>query len=78
LTLEQVQCAPFIIRMLALSKPENGIFSTKLPELLEKVPKFKRWAEAVVSHDTVTSSWNEKETVDKTRETVEALRSRAG
>lgn len=77
MTLVQVQCAPFIIRMLALSKPEHGIFSTKLPELLEKVPKFKRWAEAVVSHDTVTSSWNE-ETVDKTRETVEALRSRTG
>ncbi|RMJ27444.1 Glutathione S-transferase [Aspergillus sp. HF37] len=44
LILAEVQCGPFIIRMLALSNSEHGLFSTKLPELLEKVPKFKRWA----------------------------------
>lgn len=63
----QVQLGSFILRMLAFAKPENGFLSAKLPALLEKAPRFKRWAEATVSHDSVNFIWDEKNVVELMR-----------
>lgn len=35
--------------------------------LLEKVPKFKRWAEATVAHESVNFIWNEKVVAERTK-----------
>lgn len=63
----QVQSGSFVLRILALSKPEYGLLSTKLPSLLERVPKFKRWAEETVKQESVNFIWDEKAVGEKTR-----------
>lgn len=63
----QVQSGSFLLRILALSKPEHGILSTKLPGLLESVPKFKRWAEETVKQESVNFIWDESAVAEKTR-----------
>jgi glutathione S-transferase len=56
----------FLLRLLAWSKPEWGFISTNLPVLLEKTPKFKRWAEATVAHPSVNYIWDETRTGNRT------------
>lgn len=63
----QVQSGSFLLRILDFSKPEHGLVSAKLPALLEQAPRFKRWAEATVSHESVNFIWDEKAVADKMR-----------
>lgn len=56
-----------MLRFLGFSKPEHGLVSAKLPALLEKAPRFKRWAQATVDHESVNFIWNEKAVADRTR-----------
>lgn len=53
--------------MLGFSKPEHGLVSAKLPTLLEQTPRFKRWAEATIAHDSVNFIFDEKAVADKMR-----------
>ncbi|EED14807.1 glutathione S-transferase, putative [Talaromyces stipitatus ATCC 10500] len=60
LTLAEALTGSFLLRIHGFSKPEYGLISTKLPKLLEeKVPKFKRWLEATVQHESVNYIWDE-------------------
>jgi hypothetical protein len=54
-----------LLRILGFSKPEHGLVSAKLPALLEKTPRFKRWAEATVAHESVNFIFDEKVVADK-------------
>ncbi|KIW30573.1 uncharacterized protein PV07_06309 [Cladophialophora immunda] len=68
LTLAEVQTGPFLLRLLAFTKPEYGILSPKLDALLaEKTPKFLAWASKVVQEPSVTYIWNEKAVADRTK-----------
>lgn len=67
LTLAEVQSGSFLLRILGFAKPEHGLVSAKLPELLSKAPRFKRWADATVAHDSVNFIWDEKVVADKMR-----------
>ncbi|KAJ5689972.1 hypothetical protein N7462_004364 [Penicillium macrosclerotiorum] len=68
LTLAEVQSGSFLLRILGFAKPEHGLVSTKLPGLLEQqAPRFKRWAEATVAHESVNFIFNEKAIADRTR-----------
>lgn len=67
LTLAEVQSGSFLLRILGFAKPEHGLISAKLPELLLKTPRFKRWAEATVAQESVNFIWQEKVVADKTR-----------
>lgn len=67
LTLAEVQTGSFLLRILGFAKPEHGLVSAKLPELLLKAPRFKRWAEATVAQESVNFIWQEKVVADKTR-----------
>ncbi|KAJ5243067.1 uncharacterized protein N7469_001394 [Penicillium citrinum] len=67
LTLAEVQTGSFILRLLAFSKPEHGLVSAKLSTLLEQTPRFKRWAEATVAHDSVNFIFEEKVVADRMR-----------
>jgi glutathione S-transferase len=64
---KQVQSGSFLLRIFGFSKPEHGLVSAKLPALLEKAPRFKRWAEATISHESVNFIWEEKQVADRTR-----------
>ncbi|CAG7942228.1 unnamed protein product [Penicillium salamii] len=67
LTLAEVQSGSFLLRILGFAKPEHGLVSAKLPDLLQQAPRFKRWAEATVAHDSVNFIWDEKVVADKMR-----------
>ncbi|CAI7669002.1 unnamed protein product [Penicillium pancosmium] len=67
LTLAEVQTGSFVLRLLGFAKPEHGLVSAKLPALLEQTPRFKRWAEATVAHESVNFIFNEKAVADRTR-----------
>ncbi|KAJ6057684.1 hypothetical protein N7499_009396 [Penicillium canescens] len=67
LTLAEVQSGSFLLRILGFAKPEHGLVSAKLPALLERAPRFKRWAEATVAHESVNFIWEEKAVADKMR-----------
>jgi glutathione S-transferase len=69
----QVLTGSFLLRLNSFSKPEYSLLSTKLPTLLEKVPKFKRWVEAVVNENSVNFIWNEKEVSEKTKAKIQQL-----
>lgn len=56
-----------MLRLLGFSKPEHGLVSAKLPTLLEQTPRFKRWAEATVAHDSVNFIFDEKAVADRMR-----------
>jgi glutathione S-transferase len=64
---KQVQSGSFLLRIFGFSKPEHGLVSAKLPALLEKAPRFKRWAEATISHESVNFIWEEKQVADRMR-----------
>ncbi|CAI7611224.1 unnamed protein product [Penicillium glandicola] len=67
LTLAEVLSGSFLLRILSFTKPEHGLVSAKLPTLLEQVPRFKRWAEATVAHESVNFIYDEKLVADKMR-----------
>lgn len=62
-----MQTGSFLLRILAFSKPEHGLVSAKLPALLNQAPRFKRWAEATVSHNSVNFIFEEKAVADRMR-----------
>lgn len=65
----QVQTGPFVLRLLAFTKPEYEILSPKLEGLLAtKVPKFTAWATKLVQEQSVTYIWNEKLIAQRTKE----------
>lgn len=60
--------APFVLRLLAFSKPDYDILSPKIPaKLQEKAPKFHAWAQKVVQEPSVTYIWNEKTVAARTK-----------
>jgi glutathione S-transferase len=67
LTLAEVQSGSFLLRILSFAKPEHGLVSSKLTALLEQTPRFKRWAEATIAHESVNSIYDEKAVADKMR-----------
>ncbi|CAI7593709.1 unnamed protein product [Penicillium viridicatum] len=67
LTLAEVQTGSFLIRILSFAKPEHGLASAKLSTLLERTPRFKRWAEATAAHESVRFIYDEKLVADKMR-----------
>ncbi|KAJ5121302.1 uncharacterized protein N7515_009263 [Penicillium bovifimosum] len=67
LTLAEVQSGSFLLRILGFAKPEHGLVSSKFTALLEQTPRFKRWAEATVAHESVNFIWDEKANADKMR-----------
>ncbi|KAK5220803.1 hypothetical protein LTR47_011113, partial [Exophiala xenobiotica] len=63
-----VLTGPFVLRLLALSKPEYGIVSPKVTALLEeRAPNFMAWAAKVVQESSVTYIWDEKRVAERTK-----------
>ncbi|OJJ81717.1 glutathione S-transferase family protein [Aspergillus glaucus CBS 516.65] len=68
LTFAEVLTGSFLLRILAFTKPEHNLNSTRVPALLkENAPKFLRWAEATVAQESVNYIWNEQAVVEHTR-----------
>ncbi|PGH10685.1 hypothetical protein AJ80_07441 [Polytolypa hystricis UAMH7299] len=73
LTLAEVLTGSFLLRLLLLHKPEYGLLSAKLPELLEqRTPRFKRWADTTVQQESVNFIWDAENVGRKTKERLAA------
>ncbi|KAA8651143.1 hypothetical protein EYZ11_009430 [Aspergillus tanneri] len=58
LTLAEVLTGSFLLRILHYSDARIGLLSARLPALLERTPRFKRWAEATVQQESVNFIWD--------------------
>ncbi|KAJ5558239.1 hypothetical protein N7535_008453 [Penicillium sp. DV-2018c] len=67
LTLAEVQSGSFLLRILSFAKPEVGLVSGKFNTLIERAPRFRRWAEATVKHESVNFIYDEKKVAEKMR-----------
>ncbi|KIW63014.1 hypothetical protein PV04_09896 [Phialophora macrospora] len=68
LTLAEALTGPFVLRLVALSKPEYAVLSPKVHALLaERAPKFNAWAAKLVEEPSVTYIWNEKAVAERTK-----------
>ncbi|PLB46353.1 thioredoxin-like protein [Aspergillus steynii IBT 23096] len=63
-TLAEVLTGSFLLRYLSFSDPEIGLLSAKLPALLERTPRFKKWAEATVQQESVNYIFDAKVSSD--------------
>ncbi|KAH8422263.1 glutathione S-transferase family protein [Aspergillus melleus] len=63
-TLAEVLTGSFLLRHLSYSDPEIGLLSAKLPELLDRTPKFKKWAQATVQQESVNHIFDAKVTAN--------------
>ncbi|KAL4778229.1 thioredoxin-like protein [Aspergillus varians] len=67
LTQAEVLTGSFLLRLLSLHKPQYGLLGANLPTLLEtRVPKFYKWAQAVVAEESVNFIWDEENVGNKT------------
>ncbi|KAI9035216.1 glutathione S-transferase family protein [Aspergillus affinis] len=64
LTLAEVLTGSFLLRYLSFSDSEIGLLSAKLPEQLDRTPKFKQWARATVQQGSVNYIYDAKVTAD--------------
>jgi len=75
LTLAEVNIAPFLLRIYALSNGE--ILPKSVKAGLEGLPNFSKWAKATTSRDSVTSIWNAEQVVSKTTARIQRMKAQA-
>jgi glutathione S-transferase len=75
LTLAEVNIAPFLLRIYALSTGE--ILPKSVKEGLQKLPNFSKWVNATISKESVTYIWNEENIVSKTAARIEKMKAQA-
>ncbi|KAF2432919.1 thioredoxin-like protein [Tothia fuscella] len=75
LTLAEVNIAPFLLRIYALS---NGdILPQSVKAGLEKLPKFSKWANATMSSESVLTIWDEETVVSRTSARIQKMKAQA-
>ncbi|KAK4175177.1 putative glutathione S-transferase [Triangularia setosa] len=73
LTQAEVLTGSFVIRIKSLS--QTDLYPSNLwPLIVEKAPNFKKWAEVVSVHPSVTSIFNEQEIIEGTRARIAKLK----
>ncbi|QDS73055.1 hypothetical protein FKW77_009662 [Venturia effusa] len=75
LTLAEVNIAPFLLRIYALSS--RGVLPNSVKVGLDTLPNFSRWAKATVAKETVTKIWNEEVVCEKTASRIAKLKAQA-
>ncbi|KAF3008039.1 hypothetical protein E8E14_004791 [Neopestalotiopsis sp. 37M] len=76
LTLAEVLTGSFVIRIYTSAK--HGILPQSLAgDLAAKAPNFDKWAQAVITHPSVLSIWDEDKIVARTKERNAKIRAQA-
>jgi len=75
LTLAEVNVAPFLLRIYALSAAD--VLPKSVKEGLEKLPYFSKWVNATISRESVTYIWDEKTVVSKTSARIQKMKAQA-
>jgi glutathione S-transferase len=73
--MDQVNIAPFLLRIYALSNGE--ILPKSVKAGLEGLPNFSKWAKATTSRNSVTSIWNAEQVVSKTTIRIQRMKAQA-
>jgi len=73
ITLAEVLTGSFVIRLVTLSKA--GVYPSTLgSSIAERAPNFWKWAEAVATHPSVTSIYDEEKIIAGTRARIAKAR----
>jgi len=75
LTLAEVNIAPFLLRIYALSNGE--LLPRSVKDGLEELPHFSEWVKATASKESVTYIWDEESVVSKTTARIQKLKGQA-
>ncbi|KAF2403773.1 glutathione-S-transferas-like protein omega 1 [Trichodelitschia bisporula] len=75
LTLAEVNIAPFLLRIFALSEAE--VLPSSVKAGLLKLPNFARWSQATIKEPSVLFIWDEKAVVSRTAERIQKLKLQA-
>jgi len=75
MTMAEVQVAPFLIRMYALTR--GGLLPKTFLEKLDGLPNFSKWAKAVTAKESVTYVFDEEKIVKGTASRVEKMKAQA-
>ncbi|KAI4127055.1 MAG: hypothetical protein LQ347_004751 [Umbilicaria vellea] len=75
LTLVEVQCAPFILRLYDFA--DGHILPASLPASLDKLPNFAKWAKACRTHESVVDNWDAELRRVRARESMARYKARA-
>jgi len=75
LTLAEVNIAPFLLRIYALSS--RGLLPASVKTGLETLPNFSKWVKATVSKETVLSIWDEETVSERTASRIAKLKAQA-
>jgi len=75
LTLAEVNIAPFLLRIYALSS--RGLLPTSVKSGLDTLPNFSRWVNATVAKESVLSIWNEEVVTERTASRIQKLKAQA-
>jgi glutathione S-transferase len=76
LTLAEVNIAPFLLRIYALSS--RGLLPTSVKAGLEKLPNFSKWVKATAAKESVLSIWDEEVVSERTASRIAKLKAQAG
>ncbi|TID16616.1 thioredoxin-like protein [Venturia nashicola] len=75
LTLAEVNIAPFLLRIYALSS--RRLLPTSVKTGLDTLPNFSKWVKATVAKETVTKIWNEDVVCERTASRIAKLKAQA-
>jgi glutathione S-transferase len=75
LTTWQVNIAPFLLRIYALSS--RGLLPKSVQSGLETLPNFSKWVKATVAKESVLSIWNEEVVSERTASRIQKLKAQA-
>jgi len=75
LTLAEINIAPFLLRIYALSS--RDLLPKSVKAGLDRLPNFSKWVQATVSKPSVLSIWDEEKVVERTASRIQKLKAQA-
>lgn len=67
LTLAEVLTASFVIRLYSYAKPGVDLFPQEALERIRKIENWQKWADAVITHESVVGIYKEEEGIAELR-----------
>lgn len=76
-TLAEINTASFVLRLYALGKEEGLGFEPGFLQELEEVPEWKKWKDAVLKEESLTRTFDEKDTIVLYKTRVAEMKAKA-
>jgi glutathione S-transferase len=72
MTMAEVLCAPFLLRLHAYSTA--GLLAERLSDDLKSLPNYTKWADNILKQESVIYIWNEEDMMERTKARIEKLK----